>query len=205
MAITTKTDICNLALNHVGNDTTVSNIDTPTNDKERIFALCYDDVRRIAINETMPNFALFRFKAAKLIEEPAFGYRYVYAIPNYVLRVLGIGNAEDKENNYSIENNRIYTDTDYSDGLPVRCLRDVTDVTKYGSNFCMLLSWYLAAHTCLMITQDAQKANAIQQMLPSKISSLSGLNSQENMPVRISRSRFRAARYSYNPSYTVKK
>ena len=50
------------------------------------------------------------------------------------------------------------------------------------------------ADAAMDITQDVNKANTLLKMLPEKMATISGLNAQENMPIRISRSRFMAAR-----------
>lgn len=205
MAITSKVDICNMALSHLGNNSTITNIDTPSNDKELTFALWYDVARQAALKEMMPNFALRRGRFAKLVETPAFGYGYAYDYPTFCLKVLGIGDVKDKENNYAVEGGRIYTDIDDADGLPVRYIRDITDVTKYSPEFKMAFSWYLAGYVCLQLTQDPNKASMIWQRIPMVVANLSGLNAQENMPIRKSSSLVRQARYQYFPNNTDKK
>lgn len=210
MAITSKNDICNMALSHLGNYGTVSDIDTPTNDKERTFALWYDTCREFVLKLLMPNFALSRIITGKLEEVPTFGYAYFYEYPQDALKILGVGNIEDKENNYNIERTpngvkAIGHDYDYTEGMPVRIIIDVQDINSWSPEAKLLLSQYLAAYTCLPITQDVQKAAKLKQELPAEISSASGMNAQENRPVRISNSRFKAARYNNNPNFTSKK
>lgn len=211
MAINSKSDICNLALSHQGNyGNTISNIDTPTKDEERVMALWYDISRQFVLKMLMPNFALERVVVGQLAETPAFGYGYFYEYPNYALKVLGVGEIQDKENNYAIESTpngvmAIAHDFDYEDGMPIRIIRDVTDINRFSPETKLLLSHVLAANTCLAITQDAVKAKKLMDELPTHISAASGLNAQENMPIRISRSRFRQARYNFNPQNTDKR
>lgn len=211
MAINSKVDLCNMAISLMGNTTTtISNIDTPTNDKERVMALWYDICRQFVLKLMVPNFALERVIVAQLSETPAFGYAYFYEYPNYALKVLGVGEIQDKENNYAIESTplgvqAIAHDYDYTDGMPIRIIRDVTDVNRFSPETKLLLAQYISAYTCLPITQDAVKAKKLKDELPAEISTASGLNAQENRPVRISNSRFKAAKFQFNPNFEDKR
>lgn len=157
----------------------------------------------------MPNFALARIVVAQKVTTPPFGYGFYYEYPNTCLKVLGIGDLDTKINNYSIENDgtglTILTDADEEEGLEVRYILDVTDVSQFSPEFKTLFGWQLAADCCLDITQDAGKAQAIQASMPMRYSVLSSLNGQENRPIRISRSRFMEARYNSWPWYTGKR
>lgn len=202
---TSKVDICNMALSTLGNYETVTNIDTGTNDKELIFATWYDNSRQALLRNTTPNFALKRAIVAQLVAEPVFGYAFGYQYPSDCLKLLGIGNIEDKQNNYSVEAGVIYTDDDYEDGMPIRYIKDEKDVTKFTADWAELLSWYLAGNVCLPITQDNSRKQYIDGLLSLKMSTVGSLNSQENKPIRVSRSRFKAARNIDNPTFVSKK
>lgn len=200
MTITSKVDLCNMALGHLGNYGTISNIDTPTNDKEITFALWYDISRQTFLKMVMPNFALARKVIAQVITPAPFGdalgYQQAYEYPADCLKVLGIGEVKDKENNYAVEGNLIWTDQLYETGLPLRYIKDIEDVTMMSPEFKMTFSIFLASNAAMDITQDVNKANSLLKMLPEKMSTMSGLNAQENMPIRKSVSRFRNSRYT---------
>tara|TARA_R110000851_G_scaffold246062_1_gene398767 strand:- start:9085 stop:9702 length:618 start_codon:yes stop_codon:yes gene_type:complete len=199
MSINSKEQLCNMASSHLGNYGTVSNIDSPTTEIETTYSLWYDVSRQTFLKTVIPNFSMTRKRVAQLSETPPYPFAYVYEYPKDCLKVLGIGAVEDKLNNYTVENNRIYTDILYSDGMPIRYIRDVTDVTDMSPEFKTAFSWYLASAVALEITQDISKMKLIEQLLPEKMSSLSGINAQENKPIRISRSQFKEARYSGFP------
>ena len=199
-----------MSLSLLGNYGTVSDIDTPTNDIERAFAVWFDTCRQFVLKLLMPNFALSRDVVSKLEETPLFGYEFYYGYPQNALKILGVGNIEDKENNYNIERTplgikAIGHDYDYTDGMPIRIIVDVTDINSWSVEARILLSQYLAAYTAMQITQDAAKAQKLKDELPAEISSASGMNAQENVPIRISNSRFKASRFNYNPNFTSKK
>lgn len=205
MAINSDVGVCNLGLSMLGNYGTLSNIQTPTNDKELTFSIWYDICRQFTLKLMMPNFALDRLVVAKLVETPAFGYEFYYEYPNSCLKLLGIGNVADKQNNYAVEGNKIATDLDEDEGLEIRIIRDIEDVNQFSPEYKLLLAQYLAAYTCLAITQDTSKAAKLMADLPQQISTASGLNAQENVPIRISNSRFKASRFNSNPDFTEKK
>lgn len=201
MTISSKVDICNLSLSHLGNYGTVSDIDIPTNDKETTFALWYDITRQGLLKTVMPNFALARRLVSELSAAPDFGYDNAFEYPSDCLKVLGLGNVDQRADyTYSVERVgealAIVTDDDWEDGMELRFIQDVTLVNSMSPEFKLLLSWALATNVCLPVTQDKAYAKAMRQELPGKMSELSGLNAQENRPVRISNSRFRASRYA---------
>lgn len=197
MTITSKNELCNLAVGRLGNYGTINDIDQPKTDKEIVCALWYDISRQAFLKMAMPNFAIARKRVSQVsgITVP-YPFAYAYEYPSDCLKVLGIGAVEDKKNDYTVEGNRIYTDVLYEDGLPLRYIKDITDVTAMSPEFKIGFSWYMAGNIALEITQDLNKVKLIEQLLPQKLSELSGLNAQENRPIRISNSRFKQARIS---------
>lgn len=205
MAFTSKVQICNLAQSMLGQADTVSDIDAPKTDREKTYAKWYDICRQFTLKLVKPNFALGREVVAQLPVGPAFGYEFQYAKPALCLAVLGVGNVEEKQNNYGVEGETIQHDTDYDEGMPVRFVKDITSVALFSPEYTLLLAQYIAAHAALEVTQDAQKAAKLMAALPTDMSTASGLNAQENRPVRISNSRFKAARRSDATNYESKK
>lgn len=202
--MSSKVAICNLGLSRLGNYGSLENIDTPTKSAEAVFAKWWDFTRQLALKELIPNFAISRRKLAQDANTPAFGYSTQFAYPSDCLRLLGIGEAQYKENNHSIEGGYILTD-DYSeddDGnvyLPIRFIIDVTDTSKYTPEFVEALSWYLAYTTNMEITQDTDKQVYFEKVIGLKKSVASAMNAQENPPIRINNSKFKAARTTRNP------
>lgn len=198
-SITSKVQICNMALTHLGNYGSVNNIDSPRNSAETSFALWYDITREYVLRLTMPNFALERRIVAQKSTAPDFGYGFAYEYPSDCLKVLGFGNIDQKDKEYTIEGSDILMNEDFTTGLKLRFIKNITDVGLFSADFVILLSWYLAAHTALDITQSQEKRAEITNMLPGKLLELSGISAQENPPIRKSDSKFKQARYS-NPT-----
>lgn len=210
MAVNSPSDICNLGVGQLGNYATVSDITTPTNDIERTCSQWYDICRQFVLKLMKPNFALTRVIVGQLAEVPAFGYAYFYEYPNLLLAVQGVGNVKEKINDYSVEATpsgvkAIAHDTNYAEGMPVRGVIDVQNIPAWSPEAKLMLAQYIAAYTCLQITQDANKAKMLKAGLPAEMSQASAMNAQENMPIRISRSRFQEARRVGFPSSPDKK
>lgn len=201
MAITSKNQICDMALSHMGNYGSVNDIDNPKGDSKTItMSLWYDNVRQQVLRLMVPNFAMQRRVIAKVENYvPVFGYKNAYEYPADCLKVLGFGEIDEKAKNYAIEGPYILMDDDYPDGLPLRFIFDETDVSKFTPDFKTLLSWFLASATAMPITQKLTIKQYVDSQLPAKISECSGIAAQENPPIRVSHSRFREARF-FDPS-----
>lgn len=195
-AITSKVGICNLALANLGNYGTVTNIDTPSNDKEIVFSTWYDICRQAFLKQTMPNFALARRIVARVDETPLQGFRHVFEKPNDCLKVIGIGDIEDLQPGYTVEGNRVYVGEDYPDGLPIRFILDFQDVSHMTPEFVMGLAVYLSSKVARSITQSEDRVAAVKAEVVTEMAAIGALNAQENKPIRVSRSRFRQARVS---------
>lgn len=194
-AIVSKNDICNLALSYLGSYGTVTDIDSASNDTERVFALWYDITRQVLIKETQPNFARARRLIAELETTIPFGYAYAFEVPSDSLKVLGIGEIADTGNYiYAVEGNVIYTDDEWGSGLQLRYLKNETVVSNFSPEFVVAFAYLLAANTALPITQDDNKRKLLEQMAAVKANVVSSLSGQENKIVRISNSYFKKAR-----------
>lgn len=193
--ITSKVDVCNLSLSGPsGIRNTINDIDTPTTDKEILFAQWYDLIRQVMLKKLMPNFALSR-RVVSSQAAPAFGYTYAFEYPSDCLKLLGIGDADCKGDiQYSVEANQILTDTEFAGGMPIRFIRDVTDVSSMSPEFLISFANELGAVTGLAVTQDPGKVKAARGLSAESSMNSTAANAQENPPVRRNVSRFRAGR-----------
>lgn len=201
--MTTKSEICNLALSRLGDKKTVENIDNPTTQTEKTFAKWYDITRRAALRKMMPNFARVRGIWAKSNYTPAFGYTYAYDYRSDCVKILGIGNMDTPDTDYVVEGNYIFSNGTYENGLPVRYIKDVVDVTLFDDNFIELFSLLLAYNVAPEVTESVSRLQYLTQVLPTKIAEVIAVNSQENKPFIIKKSRLKAARIGYG--YGVRK
>lgn len=202
MATTTaivKTQIANLALSRLGNYDSLSDIEIPVTQQEKVFAKWYETARKFTIRELEPSFAKTRRMIAKDTNSPPFGYTNQYVYPSDCLKVLGFGEIAQKRNVYSIEGNFILTDEFDGEALPLRFIEDTSDVTKFTPEFVILMSFMLAYYACMEITQDKDKLLTLEKLLPTKKGEAGAIDGQENRPIRITRSLFKEARISDFP------
>lgn len=197
-AITTKVDICNLAITGNGNRNTIMNIDTPKNDKELICSKWYDITRQLLLKTMGPNFALNRLRVSqKALPDGYVGfYGACYEYPHRCLKLLGIGSIDCKGDvPFTVESNLIFTEYDDGSGsLPIRFIDDITDVTAMSPEFVITLAAEIKKRTALATTQDLGKLKLAAAEAINEASNASSLNAQENPPIRKSTSRFRQAR-----------
>jgi len=210
---TSKNQICGLSLGHLGNNGSVGDIDTPVTDVDIAFSLNYDIGRQTTLRRLIPNFAKRRRKVARdTTATIVFGYAYAYEYPSDCLKVLGIGEISERENDYVIEADdndggtlKIYTDQLYEDGLPIRMIYDETNVGRFTADFTMAFSYELAALVAKNLTQNGDATAMAAKMRKEGGMISSALDSQESRPVRKSESRFAQARYANITSYPTKK
>lgn len=127
------TEICNLALGHLGEGQIVSLADGSA--AARACALHYGTVRDALLRSHRWNFAQDRATLAALASAPAFGWAYQYPLPVECLRVLEINGSEVNEpetHQYLIEGRKILTNASTAD---VVYIRRIEDVTQYDALF----------------------------------------------------------------------
>lgn len=199
-ALNSKNQICNLANNSLGIRNSINDIDNPRNDKEIVYATWYDITRQYMLKYIMPNFALDRdvvsAKTVPLGYQDAYGYAYEY--PSRCLRLLGIGNIDCTLNPPTVEKGIIFTNEYFENGLPIRFVADITDVTMFTPDFIFTFAAVLAKVTALANTQDPGKKASVLKDALMEIMNSTAQNAQENKPVQRSISKFKQAR-RYQP------
>lgn len=195
-----KTEICALALSRLGNQNSIEDIDNPKKQTEIVCAKWYDVSRQSALKTMMPNFARKRaIWALDANYTPAFGYEYAYKYQNDCIKILGVGDKRTSVKEYEVEGNHLLTNRFYENGLPVRYVSDVTDITKFTPDFIQLFSWYLARNICMELEVDDARLRMIEDLLPMKIVEYCGVDSQENPPKRVSHSKLELERLGLYP------
>ena len=195
--MSSKVDICNLALGYLGNSP-IENIDIPAKSEEFTCKIWYDIIRKQALIDIKPNTANSRKLLPKLSEAPAFGYSSQYNLPNDCLFLYGIGNAEEKcYTDYILEENTIQTDyvsTESTATLPIRYVKDEQDTTKFTSDFVLYLALALAVELAYSINKDMNLKQMLEVQRLSRRDSLKNRQKQENKIILINNKRYLKAR-----------
>lgn len=144
------TDICNLALSHLGDDSNVAAIDPPEATPEASYcAVFYPMARDETLERHSWGFATGR-KALTLLDETADGWGYVYAAPSDLLHPQALfASGYERDNGtdeFTIEvddsgQQIILTDTE---NAVLRYTRKITDTSKFTPLFVLAVSWSLA-------------------------------------------------------------
>ena len=196
--MTTKIDICNLALSRLGNKATIETLDTPRSPEEKILKKWYDITRQTTLRRTMPSFAIRREIWAKADFAPEFGYQNAYLYRPDCLKILGIGNLYRQKNDYSVEGKYLCCDAFFEKGIPVRYIRDEQNTTLYPPDFVDLLSFELAYNICSEISDNVEMLKYIQQIMAQKRIEFCSIDSQENKPIRISHTKYDRTGWTYH-------
>lgn len=184
----------------LGNRNSITNIDTPRNDKEVICAQYYDITRQYCLKTLMPNFSLNRIVVSQKTVPPGYAnsYLYAYEYPQRCLKLLGIGDIDCTDGNApTVENSLIFTNDFWPNGMPIRFVDDITLVPTMTAEFIMYFVKELAKRTALAITQDQGKKKQATADAKDEAMNATALNAQENKPIRRSVSRWRQSRSFY--------
>lgn len=137
-----ETDICNLALSHLGEAPIESLNEDST--AARACALNYETTRDGVLRSHRWNFAQTRAALAQLEATPAFGWSYAYALPADCLRVLEVNDSEVGDvisGPFIIEGRNLLTD---ETSVNLVYLRRITDVSQFDVLFIEALALKLA-------------------------------------------------------------
>jgi len=149
-----ETEIVNSALAKVGED---SITDLTENRKAaRVSARQYPLMRDALIRRYRWNFAIRRVTLSPEAATPAFGFTNQFLVPSDNIRVLGIFDEDELQQNYTasripykVEGNKILTD---DDTLPLFYLARITDVALFDPLFSEALAWFLAIDLAIPLT-----------------------------------------------------
>jgi hypothetical protein len=144
------------------------------------------------------NFAAVRIEIAKTANTPPFGYQYEYALPQDVLRVLGVSDNEAGEIKYQIEynptdGNRVLL-TDES-SMKILYIRTVSDVTQFSPMFGEALSMRLAMDLAMPLVQSTTQAEFWANAYTRWVAQARSFDAQEGSLKRLTTSTFKNARF----------
>lgn len=146
-----KTEICNLALTHLGQGKEIGNIESENSEEARTARRVYETARDTVLRDFPWSFAT-KIAALSLIEtEPNTEWAFSYRVPTdclYLRRILSGLRNDNRESRtpYRVaqDDSGLILFTDYEDAEAEYTVR-VTDTTLYPPDFTMAFSYYLAA------------------------------------------------------------
>lgn len=195
--INTKTGVANLMLSLLKNDT-VDSIEPPTrnNKAAKIAALWFDTARRAALAEHDWDFATTRKNISS--SGAVDGWSQSYQLPSEFIRLVTIGDeALPLENfDYRIENGFILCNEPAP--LFVRYVYDCEDIAKWSPMFLTSMVKVYAGYVAASLTGSMNMAAGLMSIGDENMSNAKAVDSQQNPPTKITRSKWKSARNGIN-------
>jgi hypothetical protein len=153
----TKTDIFNMALRRVGEETIMSLEEDDKN--AEVGRLIFEPVYEQCLESHNWKFATFRTHLAETIDTPLFGYNYSYQVPTdpKLLRAIRLASYRDE---FKIEGDKILTNTE-TNGLVY--IGYVDDVNKLSPMFVKALYLTLAVEMAYTMVENNTILNGLFQ------------------------------------------
>lgn len=165
------TDICNMALNHIGREQ-IASLHEET-EAARTCKIHYDMQRKVLLRAYTWGFAMKTAKLA-LIDTTVPGWKYVYAYPNDCVMARKIFNENNTwfvlQKNFDgnvdqvlLNDNTKALVCNHADAF-LQYTFDAKDVELYTEDFAQALSYYLAGAIAVPLTGSQALAQQMQQM-----------------------------------------
>ena len=197
-----STEICNLAISHLGSTKRIANLDTEQSTEAALFRTLYDTTIDLVLRDYRWPFATKIGALALIEEDPNDEWRYSYSYPTdavEIRRILsGIRNdARDSRVPYKIaysSSGRIlFCDIDDAE---VEYTIRITDPQLYPPDFIMALSFRLASYAAPALTagDPFKMGDRAMKMYQYEISKATATSFNEEQPDQLPDSEFVRAR-----------
>lgn len=164
-----NTDICNMALNHIGKGT-IASLHEET-EEARTCKVHYDLQRKVLLRAYNWSFALKTSKLA-MIDATVPGWNFVYAYPNDCIMAKKIFNEDNSwivlSKNFKgnmdqviLNDNTKALVCNHADAF-LQYIYDVKDVDVFTADFAQALSYYLAAAIAVPLTGSSALSQSMQ-------------------------------------------
>lgn len=199
----TPIDICNKALDLLGQVSDVANITTPTTENEVVCARWYYDTLDFLLRRYVWNFAIKRVVVARDIKNsPPFEYSDAYKIPSDFVRLLAINGRDDFANmDFDESGGFIFMNNNNAPSINLKYISRIEDVRKFDSGFSQLLTLYLALNLTYKFTQKQTTIERLLGWIDKEEAKIISIDGQERPPRRIQRSKYGRARRRVESSW----
>jgi len=192
---TSKVDICNLAMDHLGGGVIV-NIDTPSTEQEIKCARWYDVTRRALLRSHPWTFARKRATINRDTTDPEHGWADAYNLPSDLIRLNFIGDDSvmDYKTTYALEGKQLLKDNSGAASIDIGYTYDAVDVTTFDALFVDLLAVEISWRVSFAFSLKPSLKKELRMSRDELRIEAKAVNSQERPPVRIENSKLRQAR-----------
>lgn len=156
-----RTEIANLALNHVGQPP-IMTLSDDDNETARIVNTVFDAAIREMGRDHEWNCLKKRQDLPQVNPAPVFGFQFQYELPVELIRLLRLNGRDINSNTdlYEIEGRKLLTDADTA---KIQYIGFTADSTLYDSMFVEALAVYIASKIAVQLRQDEALAQALTQ------------------------------------------
>lgn len=192
----TPEDICNVALDLLGEKSGVSNIETPETDVEHLCARHYVNVLEYLLRNYVWNFA----KARKIISRdalntPEFDYSDAYRLPQDFVRLVNFNEYKSLiDVDFDLDGTHLLLNNGGNADVRLRYIKRVDDVTKFDAGFVHLFSLYLAVNMAYKKTSKQTVIERLVKLIEIAEAKIVSIDGQERPPERIQVSKYGRAR-----------
>lgn len=189
-------DICNKALDLLGQVPDIGNIENPTTENEQICARWYYDTLDFLLRRYVWNFAIERVIVPRDVKNtPAFDYTDAYGLPSDFVRLLAIDGRDDFANmDFDSAGGFLLLNNNNAPSVRLKYIKRVEDVRKYDSGFVQLFALYLALNLSYRFTQKQTTLERLFAWIEKEEAKVISIDGQERPPKRIQRSKYGKAR-----------
>lgn len=191
-------DICNLALDYLGQDSVISSITAPKSKEEIIFSHHYDLTRQCLLRSHAFSFAWTEATLAQTRGRTQ-DYKEGFLLPSDCLRLMRIGSQIFPINDYRIEDRTILVSGLFTaptlSSLIIQYIKDEERVEVMEPLFIQLLALELANRLSYKFNRSVEQQNEINKLLVQETAKCVGTRWQESKPRRIDLSREIQSRY----------
>jgi len=196
------TEICNLAISHIGSTKRISNIDTEQSTEAALFRVFYSTTLDLVLRDYRWPFASKIEALALISEDPNTEWRYSYSYPTdcvEIRRILsGVRNdSRDTRSPYKLAHSSagriIFSDVDEAE---CEYTLRVTDPQLFPPDFILALSFRLAAYIAPALTagDPFKLGERAMRMYQMEISKATATSFNEEQPEQLPDSEFIRAR-----------
>ncbi len=199
MLSNSEVQICNKALDLLGQTASIGNILTPTTDDEKICARHYHDTLDFTLRKYVWNFATHRAMISRDARNtPEFDYTDAYKLPSEFVRLLSFGEHETLVDvDFDLSGGFLLLNNGGASALKLRYIRRITDVAKFDAGFKKLLTLYLAADLAYKFTAKQTVLERLYKLIEMEEAKVVSIDGQERPPKRVQYSRYARARRGF--------
>jgi hypothetical protein len=186
----TDVEICNSALAKIGAARIVALSDNT--EQARLCNQQYSLLRDEVLRSHPWNFAIKRAALTADVTTPTFRWTSNFILPADYLRVLEIEN-EDLLQKWAIEGDFLVADQ--TDPINIVYIAQITDVTKFDTNFSEVLAWRIAADLAYPLSQSRTLADDVFGRFREALILARNFDAQEGSVIQVGASEWLTGRF----------